>query len=165
MRDSVGLRDVTVQYVLAGPGFVKTEVVLPMVGSNGTFVASIPGQTNGSLIRFRIHAVNQRGASRFFPAENEPQPAISCWVQTGLAPGNIPLGFFINTDAEEMQTFAKQRRNDAGAIGPFSSENRNRIMTRQRIRNTQSTICRKSSVPSNLKSVARSDRYWNNLPR
>ncbi len=99
-----------------------------MVASNETFVASIPGQTNGSLIRFRIHAVNQRGASRFFPAENEPQPAISCWVQASLTPGKIPLGFFINTDAEEMQTFAKQRRNDAGAMGPFSPENRNRIM-------------------------------------
>jgi len=29
--DSAGLRDVTVRYVVAGPGFVRTEVVLPMV--------------------------------------------------------------------------------------------------------------------------------------
>ena len=112
--DENGLGDVFLLYRLAGAGFEKAELSIPMkMISEGRYSAEIPGQTKDQLIRFRIQALGSSGARRVFPAETEVRPALSSYVHESVAPAAIPFGWIIDTTEAEFR--AGQQR--AGMFG------------------------------------------------
>ena len=54
-----------------GTNHQSKESAVSMSQSDGKFTATIPGQKSGRVIRFRIHAVDDRETERFSPSENE----------------------------------------------------------------------------------------------
>lgn len=111
-------KEVNLRFRLAGPGFERPESVIPMQGKGGgRFEASIPGQTVGTLIRFRVEAVGKDGSRRHFPAETEPRPALSAYVPEPVTPGKIPFGWVIQTTEKEMK--AADARANQPAFGMF----------------------------------------------
>jgi hypothetical protein len=108
VRDSDGVGEVRLLYRLAGSGFEKEETIVPMSKQDGRrFGATIPGQEANQLVRFRILAIDQKGARRFYPAENEPRPALSVFVHQKMAPGSVPFIFIINVGEAERDAAAE----------------------------------------------------------
>jgi len=138
VRDSSGVSQVSLLYRLAGPGFEQPEVSTPMTKrSDGRYTAGIPGQADGQLIRFRIQAVGKSGGKRYYPAESEPRPALSCYVHAPIPSASIPFCWIIHTVSSEAKAahpstnsliVAGQERNSVGdpgsnsASGPTASE-------------------------------------------
>ena len=113
VRDPAGLREVNLLYRVVRPGAESEEKSLAMsAGANERYSATIPGQANGQIIRFRIRAVNSPGAPRLFPGENEPRPALSCLVQTLPAPAKIPFAYLIHTSKDQLQTDLERNPGD-----------------------------------------------------
>jgi hypothetical protein len=117
VRDASGVKEVTLLFRLAGPGYEKSETSVPMkIISANRYAATIPGQAVDQLIRFRIKAVGASGAQRFFPSVTEPRPALSSYVHGAIEPAKIPFGWIINTTESEF-TAAQQRSNTPGFGG------------------------------------------------
>ncbi len=117
VRDVKGIREVVLLYRVAGLGFEKEESSLTMKQiTEGHYAAEIPGQSKDPLVRFRIKATSQSGAARFFPAENELRPALSCYVHDTVEPARIPFGWIIDTTASEYQA-GRQRATSTGFRG------------------------------------------------
>src|SRR5260221_3662856 len=111
VRDSGGINQVTLLYRLAGPGFEQLEVSAPMPKrSDGRYTAGIPGQADGQWIRVRILGVAKSGAQRYFPAETEPCPALSCYVHSPIQPASIPFAWLIHTVASEARAAQKNTK-------------------------------------------------------
>ncbi|MFM8357472.1 MAG: CotH kinase family protein [Verrucomicrobiota bacterium] len=109
---------VNLRYRLAGPGFEREEMVLPMPAqSPGRFAAQLPGQPAGSLVRFRVEAVGADGSRRFFPAPTEPRPALSTYVTGPVAAARVPVACVLHTTPREMQ--AAREREQAPVFGEF----------------------------------------------
>jgi hypothetical protein len=103
VRDPKGVAGVNLHYRLAGPGFEKAEVHLAMKDlGEGRYVAEIPGQAAGHLIRYRVEATGASGAQRLHPAEHEPRPAFSAFVHEPVAAAKIPFAWLINTAENEF---------------------------------------------------------------
>jgi hypothetical protein len=129
VQDADGLREVNLRYRIAGPGFEKEELSVPMKAiSDRRFSATIPGQKPNQIVRFRIQAIDQKGAQRLYPGEYEPRPALSRFVHDKFEPGKIPLGIIINVGESEFKVAEKHRKNPN--TGGFSEEN----LTRWRAR-------------------------------
>jgi len=96
--------------------------------SQGHYTATIPGQAKNQLIRFRILASDAKGARRLFPAENEPRPALSSYVQGPIEPAKIPFGWIIDTTEAEVKS-AEQRSSPTGR-GRFDPEEMARFRAR-----------------------------------
>jgi len=128
VQDSQTLREVNLCYVVVGAGLESSEVVVPMTADGDQkYSATIPGQKSGAVIRFRIQAGNERGARRHFPAQNEPQPALSVFVHEPINPGKIPVGFFVNGDREQLPSLSTQTRaSTANRPDPFPGGGRMR---------------------------------------
>ncbi len=119
IREGEAVQTVELLYRIAGPGFEKPEVTLPMSRqSNGQFTASVPGQAADQLVRFRVRAISNDGARRFFPAETEPRPALSAFVQGPIAPGTIPFGWILRTTETEMKSAQSQDGPRGFPFGP-----------------------------------------------
>ncbi len=124
------VKDVSLLYRIAGPGFDGAETAVPMQrGADGTYTASIPGQKKDSLVRFRVKATDAAGATRAYPAETEPRPALSVYVHDVIEPGKIPFAWIINTTAGESKSkdgrdqfrFGPWRMGNKGPSAPFKS--------------------------------------------
>ncbi|HNY28111.1 MAG TPA: lamin tail domain-containing protein [Candidatus Sumerlaeota bacterium] len=96
-------------YRLAGSGMESEETSIPMVWQGTRFVATIPGQDAGRLVRFRIQTRSEAGDSRFFPAEDDLRPAFSAYVTGPVEVGKIPVGFVINVGEAEYKAAQEQR--------------------------------------------------------
>jgi hypothetical protein len=124
VRSAEGLRGVELRYRVAGSGFETEEKIVPMVLAGernefrSTFVAAIPPQKAGQIIRFRIKAVDVKDGQRFFPAEHELRPALSVYVRDKLQPGQLPLGLIINVGAAEFRAAQRDVRQFANIGGP-----------------------------------------------
>lgn len=93
-------REVKLLYKTAGPGFQKEEETVAMEETApGRFAATIPGQEAGKLIRVRVRVTGANAASRVFPGENEPRPALTAYVPEEVVPGQIPFGWIIQPQA------------------------------------------------------------------
>ena len=104
LRDGSGVSAVNLLYRVAGPGFEGPETTLAMnTIPAGRYSAVIPGQGADQLIRFRVQAIGVDGAQRFFPAENEPRPALSSYVHGPIEPADIPFGWIINTTKSDAE--------------------------------------------------------------
>jgi hypothetical protein len=120
VKGGADLKEVAVLYRLAGPGFERAEVAVPMrAAPEGHFSATIPGQTKDSLVRFRVRATDAGGNTRFYPAETEPRPALSYYVHDAIEPGKIPFAWIINTTPAEVSK-ARNNRGQFG-FGPWSN--------------------------------------------
>jgi hypothetical protein len=87
------LKQVSLRYRVAGPGLQDEEQSLPMTEAAARhFTATIPGQKSGQIIRFRIQAISQKNATRFYPGQNEPRPALSCYVYGGIPTCSDTIG-------------------------------------------------------------------------
>jgi len=112
------LAQVDLLYRTAVPGSETEEKQVLMKKESGTrFTATIPGQDAGCLVRFRIKVVNNAGAHRFYPPENDIRPALSAFVISEIDIGQIPLGFIINVGEKEHEAAQQQRTQDR-ARGP-----------------------------------------------
>lgn len=96
-------------YRVAGPGFEKPEFSIEMEKvSDHTYSATIPGQSADQLIRFRVQALSKSETSLYFPAETEPRPALTAYVQAPFEPALVPFAWIIHTTETEFNS-ARQR--------------------------------------------------------
>ncbi|MBN9689133.1 MAG: CotH kinase family protein [Verrucomicrobia bacterium] len=112
------VEEVNVWYRLAGSGFEGTEILLPMKQSAaGRYVATIPGQKEEYLIRFRVEARGTKGTRRSFPANTEPRPAFSAYVASPFTPAAIPFAWLINTREAATKRAVRSRANEEDGFG------------------------------------------------
>jgi hypothetical protein len=78
------------------------------------------------LIRFRVQALDTKGARRSYPAETEPRPAFSSYAHDPIHPARIPFGWIIDTAGNELnqdrragqQRFGPRDRRFDGPVNP-----------------------------------------------
>ena len=86
---------------------------------HGRFSASIPAQPAGTLVRYRIKAIDQAGAAAPLPAENDLRPALSAYVHDKWEPAKIPFGQIIHVHMP-----GARRGGGGGAFRGFFGGNR-----------------------------------------
>jgi hypothetical protein len=98
MKGKVAPSEVSLLYRTAVGGVLGKEASLPMSRSEktGKYVATIPAQQAGTLVRYRIKAVDEAGATRLFPGENELRPAMSTYVHVKWEAAKISFGQIIH---------------------------------------------------------------------
>ena len=86
VQSKTEVTQVQLLYRVIGPGSEGEEKVLSMskAAVANRYSASIPGQQAGQIVRFRIHALDQNSAERFYPSITEPRPALSCLIFTNV---------------------------------------------------------------------------------
>jgi hypothetical protein len=130
-----GLREVSLLYRVAEPGAESEEKTMPMTrGLNGSYSATIPGQSAGRIVRLRVLAVGRDSAQRLYPGEHEPRPALSCLVWTNVALGQIPFGYIIHADPAQHQRAQRQAGPRPRPGGRFDEEARFRFMAEMQLR-------------------------------
>lgn len=115
------IEKVELRFRTVKPGAVSEESVLAMSSSREkTYTASIPPQAAGALVRFRVRAVDPKGAERFYPAGTEIRPALSFMVQGASEMGAIPLAYVVSTDPRDVADSALYlQRSKLGLDNPF----------------------------------------------
>lgn len=100
VTDSSAVKSVALLWRVASSGGQSSENEIEMKRAsgdpqNGIYEAAIPGQPQGTLVRFRIKASNGQ-AERLEPGPNEPLPTFSysTFVNTNLA--RIPFAYVIH---------------------------------------------------------------------
>ncbi len=106
-------------YRIAGPGVESEETRIPMEWQGTCFVATIPGQDAGMLVRFRIQTKSEAGDTRFSPAEDDLRPAFSAYVTGPIEVGKIPVGLIINVGEAECKAAREQRNQPVGGLFGF----------------------------------------------
>jgi len=95
MADEDGIKQAELLYRKAGPGKESAEAAVPMQrvsgdARTGTYEGSLPAQAAGTLVRFRVKAVDEAGSVRFEPRATEPRPAYSYYVYGGTNSATVP---------------------------------------------------------------------------
>lgn len=109
-----GASSVTLFYQVVSPGSAEAEIELPMKAEKeGSYSGTIPGQTSGKIVRFRVSASGKDGASRFFPHENEIRPARSVYFSEPVDSGAIPVAHIFNVGKEEFKRGAEYRESSS----------------------------------------------------
>ncbi len=86
-----------------GRAKAPAEIELPMTANGDRFTASIPGQKEGSLIRFRIRASDKTGSERILPHPNDSRPTWSAYVGSNTNKALIPLVSVLQFGGPEQQ--------------------------------------------------------------
>ena len=135
VKSQTEVKEVRLLYRVVGSGAEGEEKALPMskAASSSRYSASIPGQQAGQVVRFRIQALDQNAAERFYPSATEPRPALSCLVFANVTPGKIPAAYLIHTDADEAQNALHQLQNRPHGA-PMSPEAQARSMAQMQVR-------------------------------
>ena len=85
---------------MAGAGAESEEKTVAMTANEkGTYTGRIPAPKAAPLLRFRIHAVDNKGGERFYPHENDLRPALSVYAHPKFTPDKIPYGMVFNVGA------------------------------------------------------------------
>ncbi|MGE5611856.1 MAG: CotH kinase family protein [Bacillota bacterium] len=102
VQDATGIKEVTLLYRVAQPYKLGPETAVAMTkdSTTGRYVATIPEQEAGRLIRYRLKAVNQKDAQRLYPSVNDLRPTFSTYVHEKYQPGTLPFGFIMNIGKE-----------------------------------------------------------------
>ena len=112
--------DVVLLYREVRPGSIGEEQQVTMASTNdGSFTAEIPSQGGGTLIRYRVRATDADGVTRSYPAEYALRPAQSVYVMGEQEIANIPLGFFINTNPDDVEAAKQVWQRGMESTGPF----------------------------------------------
>ena len=114
VADADGVKTVTLLYRIATSGRESTETPLEMKRISGeekigVYEATIDGQLQGTLLRFRIKALDAAGMIRMQPSENEPGWTYSCYTFSSTAKAAIPLGFVINVTHVNQRDTLRRR--------------------------------------------------------
>ena len=98
VKDTGKVQDVSLLYRLVKNGAAGPEQTIAMKAedASGQFRASIPAQPAGTLVRYRVQAVNEAGAVRFYPDANDLRPTMSIYVHDKWPAAKIPLGLIIH---------------------------------------------------------------------
>ena len=93
--DSPPVKSVDLVYRLVTGAGAGQETTLSMGAEGNVYSATIPGQTVEGILRYRIIATGQDGASRSIPHMQALRPAFSTFVSSVVTPGFIPVAHFI----------------------------------------------------------------------
>src|SRR4030095_10809905 len=94
--DSSAVGDVVLLFRKITTQGADEEVPVTMEkATDGKWTASIPAQSVGTLLRYRIRATNQAGAQRFYPAEHQLRPTLSTYVHDRFEPAPISQALLI----------------------------------------------------------------------
>ncbi|MDP2896763.1 MAG: CotH kinase family protein [bacterium] len=112
VRDRGALREVSLLYRTVVGGVEGKESAVPMTqdAATGRFRATIPGQPTNTLVRYRIKAVNEAGAQRLYPGENDLRPTFSAYVHDKWEASPIALGLLLLGGPDKTSTSSTQSR-------------------------------------------------------
>ncbi len=112
VRDRGSLRDVSLLYRTVVGGVEGKESAVPMTedAATGRFRATIPGQPANTLVRYRIKAVNEAGAQRLYPDENDLRPTFSAYVHDKWEASAIAFGLLLLGGPDKISTSSTQSR-------------------------------------------------------
>ena len=108
VADPAGVSSVTLLWSRASSGSPGVEKEVPMQRASGdehtgVYQATIAGQPNGSLVRFRIKAANHE-ASRIAPGINEPLPSFSYCTIANTNNARVAFAFVVNVSHPPAET-------------------------------------------------------------
>ena len=131
LRDAADVQSVELVYRVTTAGSHKAEERVAMkAGGANQFTASIPGQAENSLVRFRIEAVNKTGSRRLEPGANEPLPAYSYLVPEKLTPTKIARAYIIHADERDFKRAQKLRPQGGQGMGAMNQADQERVGAR-----------------------------------
>jgi hypothetical protein len=135
VQSAVGLKKVQLLYRVVQSGSLGEETSVPMSKDPATarYSANIPGQQAGQVVRFRLQAVDENSAERFVPSPTDLRPAFSILVFTNGTPAKLTAGYFIHTDADEVQSALRQLQN-GGRAAPTTPEGQAKFMAQMQFR-------------------------------
>ena len=98
VSDGDGVREVLLLWRIQRAGKAGEETALAMRrvagdATKGRYGAAIPGQPEGSLVRYRIRATDEAGTVRVLPSTNDLEPAWSFGIFSNTNSARIPLAF------------------------------------------------------------------------
>ncbi len=101
VADADGVNAVSVLWRTITARERSPETELPMRRVTGSarqarYEAAIPGQPEGTLVRFRIKAVDAAGATRLHPSPNEPRPDFSYATFRNTNTARIPFAYVLS---------------------------------------------------------------------
>jgi spore coat protein H len=105
VSDADGVNDVTLWYRVVGVG---AETALPMQRLNGDarkgrYEAVIPGQPDGSIVRYRIRVTDGAGTVRAQPSTNDLRRAWAFGVFSNTNSARVPFVFVRHGSGEEAE--------------------------------------------------------------
>ncbi len=59
--------------------------------TNGFWKGVLPGQPDGRLLRFQVHATDGSGSVRSYPHPDDSRPSLSAWIGSSAPAGRIPM--------------------------------------------------------------------------
>lgn len=109
ITDAAGIDQAALLWWTARTGGQTPESQAPMQrlegnAQKGTYQAVIPAQPPGTLVRFRIKAMDSLGSFRFAPSPNEPRPTYSYSTFTNTNPARIAFAYVLNVTAPRRDT-------------------------------------------------------------
>ncbi len=105
------VRELVLLYRVLVNGSESKESGLPMAKeTDGRFVATIPGQTSGALVRYRVKVVGDDGSTRSCPAEHDLRPTFSAYVHDKWEASAIPFGLLLLGGPDKISTSPTQSR-------------------------------------------------------
>lgn len=118
------VKRVELLFQIVGPGRVGEEKVVPMGEQpGGGFAAQLPGFKPFELVRFRVRAADEAGASRTYPSPHSIRPALSLFVPGPAVDSKLMQAYVIATDAREFAAMEQRRlRSLKPDEGPFSEK-------------------------------------------
>jgi hypothetical protein len=115
VADAAGVKGVSLFWRTARTGGQTQETEVPMqrIGGDeqkGTYQAAVEGQPEGTLVRFRVRAVNGPGASRLSPSPNDLRPSYSYSTFVNTNTARIAFGYVINVSRAETPSHDRFNR-------------------------------------------------------
>jgi hypothetical protein len=111
VTDTSGTPAVTLLWCVASTGNpgLEQEVAMRRTSGDaraGTYDATVPAQSHGTLVRFRIKAANA-SATRFAPDVNEPLPTFSYCTMAITNTARVPFSFVVNVSHAPPESRAR----------------------------------------------------------
>ncbi len=106
-KDPGSIKEMVLLYRLTRVNFIGEETTVPMtrVGTSSRFSAVLKPQPGGTLIRYRVRATGESGATRFLPDANDLRSAFSSYSHVRFEKASIPLAMVVlgGRDREKAQ--------------------------------------------------------------
>jgi CotH kinase protein/Lamin Tail Domain len=116
VKDARGVREVLLLYRSLTVDADSGEAAMAMTRAEGDrFVREIPGHPAGTLVRYRIKAINRDGAVRYYPGENDLRPTLSAYVHDKWPTAKIPQALLILSDRDRLKALAATGGGSGGA--------------------------------------------------
>ena len=84
----------TVAKGVPGP---ESEVAMALDPGAGRYRAEIPPQKENTLVRYRVRAVGDKDAQRYYPAPGDLRPALSIYVHKAGEMAGVPFGILLGS--------------------------------------------------------------------